>query len=40
MGSNLSGSHHTPKNIQEGSPEIMREDIDVLSHPNIREQWG
>ena len=27
-------SSHTPKNIQEGSAEIIYEDIDILSHPN------
>ena len=27
-------SSHTPKNIQEGSAEIICEDIDILSHPN------
>ena len=36
MGSNLSGSYHIPlKNMQEGSDEIICEDIDNLSHPKI-----
>ena len=35
MDSNLSGSH--PKNIQEGSAEIICKDIDILSHPNISD---
>ena len=26
-------SSHTPKNIQEGSAEIICKDIDILSHP-------
>ena len=30
-------SSHTPKNIQEGSAEIICEDIDILSHPNGAE---
>ena len=25
----------TPKNIQEGSAEIICEDIDILSHPSV-----
>ena len=28
-------SSHTPKNIQEGSAEIICEDIDILSHPTV-----
>ena len=28
-------SSHTPKNIQEGSAEIICEDIDILSNPNV-----
>ena len=28
-------SSHTPKNIQEGSAEIICEDIDILSNPKI-----
>ena len=28
-------SSHTPKNIQEGSAEIICEDIDILSHPSV-----
>ena len=28
-------SSHTPKNIQEGSAEIIYEDIGILSHPNL-----
>ena len=27
---------HNPKNIQVGSAEIICEDIDILSHPNVR----
>ena len=26
---------HTPKNIQEGSAQIICEDIDILSHPTL-----
>ena len=34
-------SSHTPKNIQEGSAEIICEDIDILSNPNeeYMEYW-
>ena len=28
-------SSHTPKNIQEGIADIICEDIDILSHPNM-----
>ena len=35
LDSNLSGSQ-TPENIQEGIAEIICEDIDILSHPNLK----
>ena len=33
MGKFIRISLHTPKNIQEGSAEIICKDIDILSHP-------
>ena len=33
-------SAHTPKNFLEGIAEIICEDIDILSHPNVASETG